>query len=541
MDHEFQLENHPLILMRPRIVPPYSWVGHIPFGYLAVDLLRPRCLVELGTHSGNSYLAFCQAVRALDLQCRCTAVDAWQGDAHALHYGEQIYQSLRSRHDPRYGDFSRLLRSSFDDAIGQFEDGSIDLLHIDGLHTYEAVHHDFETWLSKLSDRAVVLLHDTNVHERDFGVGKFFAELSARYDCFDFRHSHGLGVVAVGSRLPSAFVAFLRQAASSPQAVREFFEVLSATLVDANDRPMAAATIEPQRVVSHLFYRHRDEAYDESRMISVPVDAHDGLVDLQFQLPAGVRPDYLRLDPADFPGIYGLRRVVLQPGGDAAQFELPQLPARLGHINGECVEAVGLGSVRVVSFDDDPSIEFEIGNALAEYSGGQGLQVTVQVDYEIVVSDPVLHHLLVQQAIVGMRQFSRARVDVQHLERSLVQHQQHMHDLSREYSLQSACVQGLTREFSQQQQSLHDLAREFSQQQQSLHDLAGEFLQQQASLHALARDFSQQQTNLQELAREVSLQRTEHVAALQNLRQSIDHLARRGFWSWLRRIIKRGR
>jgi hypothetical protein len=319
----------------------------------------------------------------------------------------------------------------------------------------------------------------------------------------------------------------MQQAASSPQAIREFFEALSATLVDANDRPMAAATIEPQRVVSHLFYRHRDEAYDESRMISVPVDAHDGLVDLQFRLPAGVRPDYLRLDPADFPGIYGVRRVMLQPGGNAAQIELPQLSARLGHVNGECVEAVGLGSVRVVSFDDDPSIEFEIGNALAEYSGDQGLQVTVQVDYEIVVSDPVLHHLLEQQAIVGMRQFSRARVDVQHLGRSLLQHQQHMDDLFREYSLQSACVQGLTREFSQQQQSLHDLA--------------GEFLQQQASLHDLARDFSQQQTNLQELVREVSLQRTEQLAALQNLRQSIDHLVRRGFWSWLRRIIKRGR
>jgi hypothetical protein len=540
MDNEFQLQNHPLILMRPRIVAPYGWVGHIPFAYLAVDLLRPRCLVELGTHSGNSYLAFCQAVKRLELACRCTAVDAWQGDEHALHYGEQVYQALRSRHDPLYGDFSRLLRSSFDDATGQFEDGSIDLLHIDGLHTYEAVHHDFESWLPKLSDRAVVLLHDTNVHERGFGVGQFFAELSGRYDCFDFRHSHGLGVVAVGTQLPSAFVAFMRQASASPQAIRGFFEALSDTLVDANDQPLATSAVEPQPVVGHLFYRRLDEAYDESRMISLSVDAQDGVVDLEFRLPAGVRPDYLRLDPADFPGIYGLRRVVLHCAGDTPEIELSQLHARLGHVNGEWVETAGLTSLRLISFDDDPSIEFKVGDVLAEGGADQALQVTVRVDYELVVSDPVLHRLLEQQSVASMRQVSRARVDVQHLEHALAQQQQQMLELSREYSLQQTSLQGLAQDFSQQQQSMQDLARAFSQQEGSMHDLAQELVQQRDGLHGLAQEFSEQRANLQQLGREFSSQRTEASAMLQQLQQSIDHLARKGFWFWLKRSIKRG-
>ena len=484
MSSDFQLANHPLILMRPRIVPPYGWVGHIPFAYLAVDLLRPRCLVELGTHSGNSYLAFCQAVRALDLSCRCTAVDAWQGDAHALHYGEQVYQSLRSRHDPQYDDFSRLLRASFDDAIHQFEDGGIDLLHIDGLHTYEAVRHDFESWLPKFSDRAVVLLHDTNVRERGFGVGKFLEELSDRYACFDFRHSHGLGVVAVGSQLPAAFVTFMREAAASPESIRGFFEALAGILVDANNQPLTSAVIEPQPVISHLFYRRHDEAYDESRMISQPVDAEDGVVDLQFRLPAGIRPDYLRLDPADFPGIYGLRRVMLQESSESQGTELPQLQGRLGHVNGEWMEAAGIQSLRLVSFDDDPSVEFEVGSALAEVAGDEGLQVTMRVDYEVVVSNPVLHRLLEQQAIVSMRQLSRARVDVQ--------------------------------------------------------NLASALSQQQGSMQGLAQEFSQQRGNIQDLAQEFSQQRIEALATLQQLQQSIDQLARRGFWSWLRRLIKRG-
>jgi GT2 family glycosyltransferase len=178
-----------------------AWNQHIPFAFWVVQAHRPSVFVELGTFRGTSYFSFCQAVADLRLPTRCVAIDSWQGDAHAGFYDESVFAQVNACNERKYADFSRLVRSSFDDALPHFLDGSIDLLHIDGLHTYQACKHDFESWLPKLSRRAIVLFHDTNVRERGFGVYRLWAELAERYPHFEFVHEHGLGVLGVGAAL----------------------------------------------------------------------------------------------------------------------------------------------------------------------------------------------------------------------------------------------------------------------------------------------------------------------------------------------------
>jgi hypothetical protein len=191
-----------------------------------LEMARPDVLVELGTYRGDSYCAFCQGVATLKLPTKCFAVDTWAGDTQMGAYGDEVLNQLRAHHDPRYSGFSMLLRGTFDQALPHFEDGSVDLLHIDGLHTYDAVRHDYETWLPKMSTRGVILFHDIWETRSDFGVRKLWDEISPKFPHAHFEHDSGLGALGVGSELPPPVLEFLQLQGSQRDLARRYFEVL---------------------------------------------------------------------------------------------------------------------------------------------------------------------------------------------------------------------------------------------------------------------------------------------------------------------------
>ena len=197
-----------------------------------MSVLQPRTIVELGTHGGYSYFTFCQAVRTLGLSTRCYAVDTWKGDAHAGFYGDEIFQGVVRHNEENYGDFSELLRCTFQEALPRFADGSIDLLHIDGCHSYDLVKSDYKSWRSKLSDRSVVLFHDTAVLDRGFGVHRLWDELKSERPGFAFVHCYGLGVLGYGPDLPPAIALLLEEMADTEalSTMREIYSRLGSTI-----------------------------------------------------------------------------------------------------------------------------------------------------------------------------------------------------------------------------------------------------------------------------------------------------------------------
>lgn len=191
-DHEALVE--PLFRL-PATLPPTAWAGHIPFLFVLFRAMRPATYVDLGVYLGASLIAAASAARDAETSTRLWGVDTWQGDEHAGFFqGDAIFEHLKSTLDGHFPDVT-LLRCLFDDAREQFAPGSVDLLHIDGLHTYDAVRHDFDTWRDRMAPDGVVMFHDICVHERDFGVHRLWAELKASHATLEFHHSHGLGVL----------------------------------------------------------------------------------------------------------------------------------------------------------------------------------------------------------------------------------------------------------------------------------------------------------------------------------------------------------
>lgn len=176
-----------------------AWIEHGPFAFWIADQLRPRLTVELGSYRGYSFAAFCQATTDRTDPWKALAIDSWEGDKHSGFFkskGDEFHAKLDAHLRQHYPGKTELKRMYFSQALSAVADGSVDLLHIDGRHTYEDVKEDHTSWLPKLSDRAMVMFHDTQVRVMDFGVWRYWEEISAGRPSFEFHHGNGLGILA---------------------------------------------------------------------------------------------------------------------------------------------------------------------------------------------------------------------------------------------------------------------------------------------------------------------------------------------------------
>lgn len=349
-----------------------SWSGHLAFANDVVLTIKPSLIVELGTHLGESYFGFCQTVLENGLPTLCYAVDHWLGEAHTGYYGEEVFEDVSHYNDSNYRSFSYLIRSSFDDALKSFSDDEIELLHIDGLHTYDAVRHDFESWFPKVRPGGLVLFHDIAVRHKDFGVWRFWEELEKSYpETFSFHHWWGLGVLRKPGK-PAGPPTFLDLCFnSSPEVqerIRRQYAIYAAYLEhtlgrangDAEQADGGGAEKESERSANQVKFQvfpRRGGSYSEETSATEMIE-RAGWSRVSFDFPEGFDGP-LRIDPADRPCVIEIGEVSVKSAASGVPIWEASNASSLCNLKllNDLFALPAADRYLLLSYDDDPVIQ----------------------------------------------------------------------------------------------------------------------------------------------------------------------------------------
>jgi hypothetical protein len=147
-----------------------AWKGHFNYAIKLVRILNPTNIVELGVDYGYSVFAF-----AYPKIGKVYGIDWFQGDEHAgIRDTYSIVMNMKDNVSKNFGiNNIEIIKGEFNE-VSKTWDKIINILHIDGLHTYQNVKNDFETWSKFLSHDGVILFHDIECFPE---VRQFFDEL----------------------------------------------------------------------------------------------------------------------------------------------------------------------------------------------------------------------------------------------------------------------------------------------------------------------------------------------------------------------------
>jgi hypothetical protein len=316
-------------------------------------------------------------------------VDHWLGDEHAGRYGEEVFEDVQRYNERYYRQFSYLLRTSFDDAVSQFGDGSIDLLHIDGLHTYEAVSHDFRTWLPKVRRDGIILLHDICVKHLDFAVWRLWEDIKAEFpSTFEFHHSWGLGVVRKeGAATNSLFTELLFGSAPSIQEeVRRHYVVYASHVERLLGQSPPVAPLSDvqtsQEVRVQVFpFGAAGHSAETSLLRKMTAGVWNTLT---FELLEGNGCGPLRVDPECQPCLVEVGDILIHshPSGNLLWSDYASSGARSFVATGSAAVVAGGNGSLVASSGDDPQLIV----TLPDLQGPLTLTISLRVS---LASNPV--------------------------------------------------------------------------------------------------------------------------------------------------------
>ncbi len=267
---------------------------YLPLFFDIVAQERPALIVTLGLGDAQAHLAFCQAVAEQNLASRCVAVRRLGANECAID--DPAWQYAEKATTKFFANISRLVEADAVQSAAEFADGSVEVLLIDDVDSGETVRQELEAWRSKLSARALVLLHGTSLERHDSprtawlnfvtekaaayfdeGIGLSVATESAAAKASPFRTAlfDETTALAQGYRLIAESIRARAQTRQSQRRAR-FFEARQ-TLFDTivEDRTKAQNVIEYQQRCLTDFNRKFDainaDRVEAEKLLGEPV------------------------------------------------------------------------------------------------------------------------------------------------------------------------------------------------------------------------------------------------------------------------------
>ena len=137
---------------------------------LAKSLKGGSVIVEVGSHLGATSCMLALANKNNKVYC----VDTWRNDGQMPDPTKDTFLEFKNNTK----DFSNItaLRGTSEEVVKNFNE-KIDLLFIDGDHSYDGVKRDVLNWIPKCKEDAIVAFHDVGpVGSIEYGVTKVIDE-----------------------------------------------------------------------------------------------------------------------------------------------------------------------------------------------------------------------------------------------------------------------------------------------------------------------------------------------------------------------------
>ncbi|GAF79781.1 unnamed protein product [marine sediment metagenome] len=147
------------------------------FGWLFAQMysIPDNCIIaEIGSCRGTSAIAFVKGLKAFNKKGIVYCIDPWTGSQTELERylwkkelamgPDEFYRQFE--HNVKKMDCFDLIqpmRMKSNEAVKHFEDASVDLIFIDGDHSFEATYEDLTLWRPKLKRYGVFCGHDVDM------------------------------------------------------------------------------------------------------------------------------------------------------------------------------------------------------------------------------------------------------------------------------------------------------------------------------------------------------------------------------------------